>query len=983
MADLQTNFNVAPFYDDYDENKQYYRILFRPATAVQARELTQLQTILQKQISRFGDSVYQDGSIIEGCNFTTYPKIKQIKFKDSNNVTIDFITLTTTYTDVDFDANGNTVNASNTFLLVSNTTGLRAGVFRAFEGSEANIPDTNRAYVQYITSGVNGESEFNIVSEQLDVYNKNQDKHGPLNNANKLGVLYTLSSNSTVNALGIGFGMHVGPGTIYQKGFFLKNLPQNFILTEHYSNAAGFKVGFDTKEYIIQEAQDPSLFDNSIGSTNYSAPGAWRLKLVPVPTFYNASNTSVAVPVNFLSVVDFDGGDGRAVVNNINPQYSTLGDTLANRVFETAGDFMVKSFQLDVVSHESNTQAMYYVASPGIAYVDGYRVEYQAPRRVYAPRAISTASFPNDSLRMSLGSYYYVNECCGVLDTQNLQEITFYDAPQQTLSIYLERTNFTGNVLGKANVRAFKFYDGVHGTPTARYLIYIFNVRMTGNPANIRSIGATSSTYGNFYADIVPDPISGLYTTYDDNLKRALYDTGLTGLQSLVDASNNNGTTFSYRPLLNTNLVPTYFGSSATFTLPGPDTFSYGVGFLDDPTSQDVYVSWAQDSLSTTVVTGVTISSSNSTTSTISSMTPFTAGLYVGDALAITNTAISATNHVSIDQVLGTTSLVVKPPLNIVDTPGGFEIKQFFKKGSRINFIGSGNTVQENSTTSLTVNLCVPPLNNNYNVIGQIPVTRNTAQPIGKVVMKNQYVKIDCSTSNLTGPWSLGISDVYKIANVFVGTTYSESNPDYGSWFILNNGQQPDTYYNSTMYLDPQYNGNLTNTSKLLVKFHCFTANITTTQAGFFSVDSYPIDDAAPSTDPNAIATAEIPVFTDTLGNKYDLRNYIDFRNIMANTALVTNVISSATINPVAGNTVFFTGGGNQKVFDPGSVFNYNATYYLPRKDYVVIDKNSNLQVKLGQPSNKPQFPALNKSGLVIAEVLVPPYPSLTFKEAE
>ena len=103
----------------------------------------------------------------------------------------------------------------------------------------------------------------------------------------------------------------------------------------------------------------------------------------------------------------------------------------------------------------------------------------------------------------------------------------------------------------------------------------------------------------------------------------------------------------------------------------------------------------------------------------------------------------------------------------------------------------------------------------------------------------------------------------------------------------------------------------------------------------------------------------------------------------MANTALVTNVISSATINPVAGNTVFFTGGGNQKVFDPGSVFNYNATYYLPRKDYVVIDKNSNLQVKLGQPSNKPQFPALNKSGLVIAEVLVPPYPSLTFKEAE
>ena len=37
MADLNTNLNVAPFYDDYNESSDYYRILFRPATAVQAR----------------------------------------------------------------------------------------------------------------------------------------------------------------------------------------------------------------------------------------------------------------------------------------------------------------------------------------------------------------------------------------------------------------------------------------------------------------------------------------------------------------------------------------------------------------------------------------------------------------------------------------------------------------------------------------------------------------------------------------------------------------------------------------------------------------------------------------------------------------------------------------------------------------------------------------------------------------------------------
>jgi len=142
MADLQTNLNVAPFYDDYDENKQYYRILFRPSTAVQARELTQLQTILQKQISRFGDSIYKDGSIVEGCNFTQYPNIPQVRFKDSNTSTLDFSTLILGNSDT---AN-NVTHLSNSHLLVSNTTGLRAAVFEAKVGAESAV-DAGSYYI--------------------------------------------------------------------------------------------------------------------------------------------------------------------------------------------------------------------------------------------------------------------------------------------------------------------------------------------------------------------------------------------------------------------------------------------------------------------------------------------------------------------------------------------------------------------------------------------------------------------------------------------------------------------------------------------------------------------------------------------------------------------------------------------------------------------------------------------------------------------
>ena len=54
---VPTETTVFPYYDDFNEEKNFYRVLFRPGYAVQARELTQLQTILQSQIERFGKTI--------------------------------------------------------------------------------------------------------------------------------------------------------------------------------------------------------------------------------------------------------------------------------------------------------------------------------------------------------------------------------------------------------------------------------------------------------------------------------------------------------------------------------------------------------------------------------------------------------------------------------------------------------------------------------------------------------------------------------------------------------------------------------------------------------------------------------------------------------------------------------------------------------------------------------------------------------------
>ena len=64
------DFNKAPYYDDFDENKKFLQVLFQPGRPVQARELTQLQTILQNQIEHGANHIFKQGSKIFDAEIT-------------------------------------------------------------------------------------------------------------------------------------------------------------------------------------------------------------------------------------------------------------------------------------------------------------------------------------------------------------------------------------------------------------------------------------------------------------------------------------------------------------------------------------------------------------------------------------------------------------------------------------------------------------------------------------------------------------------------------------------------------------------------------------------------------------------------------------------------------------------------------------------------------------------------------------------------
>jgi hypothetical protein len=1017
MADLQTNLNVPPFYDDYDEDKQYYRILFRPGTAVQARELTQLQTMLQKQISRFGDSVYKDGTIVEGCTFSQYPNIDQVKFKDSNSSTMDFGLLTVNYSD---DVANTTYDIGKSYVLVSNTTGLRALVFRAYQGAESAVNsgslETNRAYVFYLNSGNNAGIEvkkFSTSSEQIDVYNETQSHVGPLVPSKRIGSIYTLTSNSTVNALGVGYGIHVGAGVIYQKGFFLKTLPTNIVIKENSSNAAGIKVGFNTAEYIIKPAADESLYDNSTGSTNYSAPGAYRLKLVPSPIHYDSTNTQITIPDSFLTILDFEGGTGRPVISKeYDLVLSKIGKSMSDRTFESSGNFAVRPFQIDVSAHESNTQSFYYNVSPGIAYVDGQRIEYQSPKKIEVARAVTTTSANNNAITLNMGNYIKVRNLAGTLNIDGLQEIQFLSANQAILSNNQGASSIVGGAVavGNANIRAITYIpgSGMKGTANATYQVYFYNVRM--NPgasfaSNAKSIYVASGSYGPVFGDIVANTADGKIEVFGQDNRTFVYPLGVPGVRRLTTNTGVNSTQVVYRQTIQADLVPGAAGtggvppgigtSSATFTMPSPDlSYFGGSAALSETNKNYVNVTLASNAFSANIASDVTIQSNTGGFTVIQSSAvqignPSFNYLPVGTGVLISNTTGSPTYH----------TVVSYPNINQVrlvgeSTAGGTSIfaKKFLKAGTQFDIaLGAADITPAVNRQSVTASFkTFFPDSNGYKVLLQMPITRNTAQPTPKVVRKNTFVKIDCSTAGTTGPWALGWPDVYKVANVHVGATYSTTNTDRSGWFELDTGQQDNMYNIAKLRLKPQYAGSLTSASRLLVKMNHLTPNATSTAALFFSEDSYPIDDAN-TANTSAIATAEIPLYTTDKGLIYDLRNSIDVRPYVANTAVLATTDTAATVNPSANSSTFFTaisGVGAVSLtgpvsIEPDSNMNYNIEYYLPRRDLVFVNGDGSLSVKKGEPAADPKLPAINKTGLKIAEIYVPPYPSLTFKEAE
>ena len=60
----ETNLNISPYFDDFDPQSNYYKVLFKPGFPVQARELTASQSILQNQVEDVGNHLFKEGAVV-------------------------------------------------------------------------------------------------------------------------------------------------------------------------------------------------------------------------------------------------------------------------------------------------------------------------------------------------------------------------------------------------------------------------------------------------------------------------------------------------------------------------------------------------------------------------------------------------------------------------------------------------------------------------------------------------------------------------------------------------------------------------------------------------------------------------------------------------------------------------------------------------------------------------------------------------------
>ena len=496
----KTNLNVSPYYDDFTEDKNFHRVLFRPGFSVQARELTQLQSIMQNQVERFGRHMFKEGTVVipGATGFTKeYYAVK----------------LQATISGSDISEQIQSYVGKR---ITGRTTGVVAEVVQAVP---ATTTDPITLYVKYVSSGTD-----NVTTSFSNGENIHAD-----GTVGSFGSGVDSATLQTTDATAIGSSANIEEGVYFIRGHFVKVAQQRLIL-DKYTDRPSYRVGLTVTESLETPEEDTSLLDNAQGSTNLNAKGAHRLKLTLTLAKLSLTSTDDA---NFIELLRTDLGVIQEKARNT--EYSVIGETLARRTYDESGDYAVRPFQLDIretsndglnngiydpgtITDDQNAASDSYMTvqvSPGKAYVRGYEVETIAPRYIDILKPRIFENYNAAVTPVEVGNFVRVTNAYGSPEispfisgdiAEPYRQIGLFDT--QTTSVGSK----SGNQIGVARARAFEHFSGVANSQSefgtdAQYNLYLFDIRMftkltmSGTPSAVpvagdKITGVSTGAYG-------------------------------------------------------------------------------------------------------------------------------------------------------------------------------------------------------------------------------------------------------------------------------------------------------------------------------------------------------------------------------------------------------------------------------------------------------------------------------------------------------
>lgn len=948
---LTTDFNVSPYYDDFDRYNNYFRILFKPGYAVQARELTQIQSMLQNQVFQFGSHIFEYGSKVLLGAQTLYannrsegpfPYVKVANVNDQGNTVNIFSFL-----------------GQQVYGQTSNITGKITDVL------DVSANTTKTIYVSYDT-GSNVNSSYRTFQPN-EVLTSN------------VGNLTVLGAETT--PVGYGSKFEIGDGVFFAKDHFVTFGKQSIIIDPYNDNPTK-KIGFTMVESIVSAASDSSLLDPALEASNYSAPGADRFKIDPVLTVLDYEDESG--PPNFVTLMTIK--EGRVQKNYNRPQYNVLQKELAKRTYDESGDYYVKGMNIQVREHEDtgnnygkyvggNSQLLFVGVEPGTSYVRGFEINTEDTTELETPKSAEYSNVNSQTTTSVMGSYVTVNEFVGSWELDVGKRVNLYDTAQ------LRLTNRTwsvgapsGSVIGTAIIQSIEYNSGTPGYD-AKYDVYLSDIQMTGTNsfASVKSIYYDNSPHSDVGADLVLE--GGKAILKDAAGFPLLYYAGSDHTRKIRIASNEATTDMTY-------LFYKNFGISSPITLTGTGQFSVSVSgeesFPYTGTVSDIPDNDKKNNIIVTLnnsfniaIPATTVSATGGT-KILTSSSPVLNRLNVGDKIMVSG-------HPTVWFITGIDSggSQLTVDVNLPDLSGNSLFKAYHT-GDIIDFTkkgvdsGASRTISATGT-SLSFNMQESAMaGKTVSVVTR--VTRSGALEVPKT-LNTRYIKINCSNhpNTVSGPYSLGFSDVYRIKKIVKRTDGSfPSSMDTGSGvsdvtsqFIFDNGQR-DTHYDLAT-ITPT--GALSSSNRILVELEYFSSNFTS-RAGYYTVDSYV-----------GIPVENIPTYTSpTTRTKYDLRNYIDFRPIKSITADDTNsqTINNATTNP-SGTSDYNIPANGLRLAVPSDRVTFDYSYYLGRIDLVCLNTYGDFNIVKGLPSSNPITPTnIPEDSMVLAVIEIPPYPSLS-----